>query len=287
MPLITLPKIVRNAIKCNHCGEVVESKFTHDFKTCKCGRVYVDGGLEYLHRGWTDSEADYEELSEYGEEITNVKQVSDIGFDKMEVNDMFGTFLPGDLRIEEGHNGGACFWIMPVKIFREADKIEKGDEVCFGVLEHRNEEVSIDEDIVECFLYHFLKKHYDKDLSVAYRNHASMDFHEKFEWNLEYNVYTYDAIQKMIHEINEVMKLLTSKQSTPVLDELIEKHPFLTVNNDVSGERKEVHLVYSDAERKTDWTVNGIVDFYNRFCNRIEKMMENSPRFCHISFMGP
>lgn len=200
---------------------------------------------------------------------------------------MFGSFLPENLRIEEGHNCGACFWIMPVKIFHESDKIEKGDEVLCGVLEHRNEEVSIDEDIVECFLYHFLKKHYDKDMSVTYRNHDSMDFHENFEWNLEHNVYTYDAIQKMIHEIKEVMKLLTSKQSNPVLDELIEKHPFLATNNNDSSEKKEGHLAYSDAEGKTDWTVSGIVDFYDRFCNCMEKMMKRSPGFCHISFMGP
>ena len=56
--------------------------------------------------------------------------------------------MPGNLRIDEGHDGGACFWIMPVKIFHGLDKIEKGDEVFFGrVLEHIIEEVSIDEEV--------------------------------------------------------------------------------------------------------------------------------------------
>jgi tRNA(Ile2) C34 agmatinyltransferase TiaS len=61
-------RIIRNAIKCNHCGEVIESKYTHDFKGCKCGCVYVDGGLDYLRRGFKNGKEDYEELAEFGEE---------------------------------------------------------------------------------------------------------------------------------------------------------------------------------------------------------------------------
>ena len=62
-------EILRNAIKCTHCGEVIESKHVHDLKCCKCGCVHVDGGLEYLRRGFTNGEDDYEELSEFGEEF--------------------------------------------------------------------------------------------------------------------------------------------------------------------------------------------------------------------------
>ena len=42
--------ILVNRIKCNKCGDVIESKTTHDFKWCKCGTVAIDGGLEYLKR---------------------------------------------------------------------------------------------------------------------------------------------------------------------------------------------------------------------------------------------
>lgn len=52
-------------IKCNHCGDVIESKHTHDFKWCKCNTVYVDGGLSYLKRGFVNSPNDFTELSEY------------------------------------------------------------------------------------------------------------------------------------------------------------------------------------------------------------------------------
>lgn len=43
-------KIILNKIRCNKCGDEVESTFTHDFKWCKCKSVAVDGGLDYLRR---------------------------------------------------------------------------------------------------------------------------------------------------------------------------------------------------------------------------------------------
>lgn len=57
-------KIVRNAIRCNHCGDEIESFHVHDFKTCTCGAVSVDGGKEYLRRCFS-SQSDYIDLSEY------------------------------------------------------------------------------------------------------------------------------------------------------------------------------------------------------------------------------
>lgn len=58
--------IVSNKIKCKHCGDIIESKYTHDFKWCKCKSVAVDGGTDYLKRCFkTDPEDDYEELSEW------------------------------------------------------------------------------------------------------------------------------------------------------------------------------------------------------------------------------
>lgn len=55
--------IIQNKIRCNHCGDVIESKSVHDFKRCSCGKVFVDGGHEYLRRGFTESPDDFTELS--------------------------------------------------------------------------------------------------------------------------------------------------------------------------------------------------------------------------------
>lgn len=59
--------ILHNRIKCNHCGDIIESTHRHDFKRCKCGRVFVDGGHDYGRRGYKE-EGDYTELSVFEEE---------------------------------------------------------------------------------------------------------------------------------------------------------------------------------------------------------------------------
>lgn len=58
-------KIIKNAIKCKKCGDVIESTSVHDFKFCSCGSVAVDGGHDYLRRSFKNSQDDFEELSEY------------------------------------------------------------------------------------------------------------------------------------------------------------------------------------------------------------------------------
>lgn len=38
-------------IKCLHCGDIIESQHVHDFRTCKCKKVFIDGGNHYLRTG--------------------------------------------------------------------------------------------------------------------------------------------------------------------------------------------------------------------------------------------
>lgn len=59
-----MQKILRNAIRCQHCGDVIESTFRHHFVNCSCGYCSVDGGHDYMRHGFRNSKADYEELSE-------------------------------------------------------------------------------------------------------------------------------------------------------------------------------------------------------------------------------
>ena len=53
-----------NKIQCKFCGDIIESKNVHDFKYCKCGKVAVDGGHEYLRRCFPETGDEYIELSE-------------------------------------------------------------------------------------------------------------------------------------------------------------------------------------------------------------------------------
>ena len=61
-------KLIKNVIKCNHCGDIIESKHRHDFKFCKCGTVAVDGGLNYERRLFKNSPDDFTNLSEWKED---------------------------------------------------------------------------------------------------------------------------------------------------------------------------------------------------------------------------
>ena len=57
-----MPKIIRNAIRCKKCGDVIESETVHDFKFCGCGSCAVDSGHDYLRR--CGNREDWEELCE-------------------------------------------------------------------------------------------------------------------------------------------------------------------------------------------------------------------------------
>lgn len=57
--------IKRNAIRCKNCGDVIESVSRHDYRECRCGRCFVDGGHSYIRIGGVKD--DIEVLTEYKE----------------------------------------------------------------------------------------------------------------------------------------------------------------------------------------------------------------------------
>lgn len=38
-------------IRCRKCGDIWQSKYRHDFKMCRCGSCYIDGGDDYCRVG--------------------------------------------------------------------------------------------------------------------------------------------------------------------------------------------------------------------------------------------
>lgn len=62
-----MQKIKRNRVKCQCCGDIIESLSTHHFVTCKCGKCSIDDGKEYLKRIGNYVQ-DFIELAEYEEE---------------------------------------------------------------------------------------------------------------------------------------------------------------------------------------------------------------------------
>lgn len=57
-------EIIRNRAKCKICGDIVESKYRHDFKWCKCGAMAVDGGHAYIKRAWDPKYGDKDDVIE-------------------------------------------------------------------------------------------------------------------------------------------------------------------------------------------------------------------------------
>lgn len=44
-------------VKCKMCGEILESKYRHDFQQCSCeNQTFVDGGNDYIRVGGADIE---------------------------------------------------------------------------------------------------------------------------------------------------------------------------------------------------------------------------------------
>ena len=49
-------KIIRNSAMCRICNTTIESKYVHDYQTCLCKQMFVDGGKAYLRRGARDGD---------------------------------------------------------------------------------------------------------------------------------------------------------------------------------------------------------------------------------------
>ena len=61
--------VLSNEARCLKCGDVIRSLSGHDYVTCSCGNLSVDGGKRYLKRSFRDGRDSWEELSEtYDEE---------------------------------------------------------------------------------------------------------------------------------------------------------------------------------------------------------------------------
>lgn len=57
--------IIKNSAKCLLCGDVLVSTYRHDFVSCSCGNLFIDGGLNYLRMGLRDGPDTYESLVEF------------------------------------------------------------------------------------------------------------------------------------------------------------------------------------------------------------------------------
>lgn len=81
--------ILQNEIECKKCGDRIFSANRHDFKTCKCGAVSVDGGMSYLRRvgnrdDWLDFSIEIPDEA-YKAAIENIKWAKETGRNELGV----------------------------------------------------------------------------------------------------------------------------------------------------------------------------------------------------------
>jgi hypothetical protein len=63
-----MTKIWHNKARCRKCGDIIEAFYRHQFVTCKCKEIFVEGIDGYLKGGAKNNVDDYIDLSHYSEE---------------------------------------------------------------------------------------------------------------------------------------------------------------------------------------------------------------------------
>lgn len=179
------------------------------------------------------------------------------------------------IEIIEGHDPASYFWFRPV-ILKETGKI-LWDEVV-----ELDEEFSIEEGDIDCFLSYFLYKYFDANLTYNKRRYEYDEgYISGFEWYLTHNFYTYDALKEMVKEIMEAASLLESDYNNPRLDDIKKNFSifYMCRQNDADYINQDDTAVQKH--------ISVVIDFYHRFSKRITAMMENNTDTTIISIMGP
>ncbi|MEG2625139.1 MAG: hypothetical protein RR956_02570, partial [Christensenella sp.] len=155
-------------------------------------------------------------------------------------------------------------------------------KITLGNVLECNEEFSIEEDNVNCFIYYFLYKYFDKNLiynKCRYENRNG--FIGDFEWCLTHNFYTYATLFSMLDEIDNVALLLKSNYDDPSLS-VVKKH--FSIFYMCSQECDDYK---SSNDKAIPQHIDVVINFYNRFSSRMRKMMKNNMNAQLISVMGP
>lgn len=179
------------------------------------------------------------------------------------------------IEIKEGHDPSSYFWFKPVVV-------KDTERVTYEATIELDDEFSIEEGDVDCFLAYFLFKYFDENLIFNKNRYESYYYFQGgFEWYLTHNYYTYSTLEDMLNEISDVANRLEANFDDPVLVEV----------------KKKYSIFYLCPQDSEDWIKGNtdsirkykglVVDFYRRFVIRLRKMMADNPSTNLISIMGP
>ena len=181
-----------------------------------------------------------------------------------------------EIQIIEGHDPSSYFWFHPA-ILQKKEMIDLFDVTLL------EDEFSIEEEDVYCFLSYFLNKYFDEKLISNWEryDYSSCEYIHCFEWNLTHNFYTYATMEHMMDEITEVSELLKKDYDNEILKPI--KKQFSTY---YMCSCEDPDHGSSDPET-IKRHVEVVIDFYHRFVHRVRKMMENNKETDLMSIMGP
>lgn len=180
-----------------------------------------------------------------------------------------------EIEIIEGHDYSSYFWFRPVRV-QLHEKIRDEDVI------ELDEEFSIEEEDVDCFLAHFFYKHFDNELVYNKRRYEDFeDFISGFVWNLTYNFFTFEGIRALAADIEHAAELLKTNYDDPALEEVTKRFSIYYM-----CPRDDIDYIEGNFENIRSH-VDVVIDFYKRFAKRILQMLDNNPDADLISIMGP
>lgn len=207
-------RILQNKAQCLICGQVIESTHVHDYVTCSCGNLSVDGGNYYLKRSikkmneWKDTSVFYEETLEekslriinYNKPIPQAKKLVEEAFELAE------SILNYEHGVEPLYKviGEVSDVSLMINEFKEYYKITKEQEEkvmnykadrTLNKIEQIGGEVNMEKEKLELKLKHLEEEQFLIDLSDKWTEYESNRYSEITKEILE--------IKHKLHSLNE------------------------------------------------------------------------------------
>lgn len=176
------------------------------------------------------------------------------------------------LEIVDGHDSGGYFLISSVS--------NKDPDILQRLIDNCADDSFCIEEVHIGYLMHFLDKYFDADYPYKGQRGNRMDDTLEFEC-YDVNCYTYETMNKMIDDVKYFINLLQNDYENPYLDKIKKSFYIGDFIDDY-----DMNLKY-DKEKIYKNNIQIVIDFYERFIDKIGKMMEHNPNDDAICFCGP
>ena len=178
-----------------------------------------------------------------------------------------------DYLLVKGHIGGANFWAYPVRF-----KSDKTEDIQDPVAD-RDIGITTDEESCEFFLWHFLVKYFDgKLLYNRFRELCCNGEEVEFEWYLTDNYYPRDTIKTMLADIGRFTADLEKNGLDAVFAEIKDDRGFGSCYG---------HSIAKVSREELEEYRATAIEYYRRFVQYMNDMLESGPDYPYISFQGP